>query len=75
MDIRTVMSEQAGSGKGFRIQIDDGGMYQQYFRGIPPDETISTPSTLELQPFISGAFLTAGSSRSPIIRATVTGEY
>ena len=73
--IRTVMSEQVGSGEGFRIQFDDGGMYRQYFRGIPPDETISTPSTLELRPFISGAFLTIGSSRSPIIRAIVTGEY
>jgi hypothetical protein len=74
--IRTVMSEQAGTGEGFRIQFDDGGMYRQYFRGgIPPDETISTPSTLELRPFISGAFSTTSSSRSPIMRATVTGEY
>ena len=74
--IRTVMSEQAGTGEGFRIQFDDGGTYRQYFRGgFPPDETIPTPSTLELRPFISGAFSTTSSSRSPIMRATVAGEY
>lgn len=72
--IRTVMSEQAGTDEGFRIQFDNGGMYRQYFRGgVPPDETIPTPSTLELRPFISGAFSTTGFSRSPIMRATVVG--
>ena len=76
--IRTVMSEQAGSNEGFRIQFDNGGMYRQYFRGgFPPnaDETIPTPSVLELRPFVSGAFSSAGSTRSPIMRATVAGQY
>ena len=70
--IRTVMSEQAGSDEGFRIQFDNGGMYRQYFSGgIPPnaDETIPTPLTLELSAFSSFSF-----ARSPIMRATVEGE-
>ena len=77
--IRTIESLQQSGGSseaGFRIQFDNGGMYRQYYRGaiLPSnaDESVSTPSTLDLR--VTGNFGSVGSDRSPVISATVVGK-
>ena len=77
--IRTVEQVNETQDEGFRIQFDNGGTFTEYYRGeFPPntDETIATPTILELRPFISGAFASRSLlSRSPIMRAVVSGKY
>ena len=76
--IRTVEQVNETQDEGFRIQFDNGGTYRQYFRGgIPPnsDETLATPTTLELRLGVSGAFSSQSfGSRSPIMQAVVSGK-
>ena len=66
--IRTIAAEAP---EGYRIQFDNGGSYIQY---IPLDESLSTPTNLNLN--LSGGFSTIGRiiARSPIMRATVLSE-
>ena len=66
--IRTIAAEAP---EGYRIQFDNGGSYIQY---IPVDESLPTPTDLNLN--LSGGFSTIGGiiARTPIMRATVLGK-
>ena len=70
--IRTIESQQADAGEGFRIQFDNGGTYREY---RPPSSIVnySTPSLLDLVFRPVGGFSSFSFIRSPIMRATVAG--